>query len=245
MRWVKAHKGYDGNEAADKAAAEAGALDAEAIEADSPNPPKALLHTEVDAACTQMWRNIWNNTLGHRQTRDWFPNGPDPKFVFDIIRLPKPICSQVVAFITGHCHLNRHQALIDNANTELIRKHIGNTGDDGEDIIPPADPSCTMCKFDPSQHGKEETPLHLMTECIGLYQLRLDIFGKEDLRPPFQFPVYKIVAFLKQANIPSFPMQPFLEEQFPAAPTGFPDPDPNTPPTHNIIGRLVQRGQIP
>merc|ERR1711884_206974 len=59
---------------------------------------------------------------------------------------------------------------------------------------------------------------------------RLNIFGKEDPQPPFQFPVYKIVAFLKQANIPSFPMQPFLEEQFPAAPTGLPDPDPNTPP---------------
>ena len=232
LRWVKAHKGYDGNEATDKAAAEAGALDAEAIEADSPNPPKALLHTEVDAACTQMWRNIWENTLGHRQTRYWFPNGPDPKFVFDIIRLPKPICSQVVAFITGHCHLNRHQALIDDANTELIRKHIGNTGDDGEDIIPPADRSCTMCKHDPSQSDKEETPLHLMSECIGLYRLRLNIFGKEDPQPPFQFPVYKIVAFLKQANIPSFPMQPFLEEQFPAAPTGIQDPDPNPPPHH-------------
>ena len=89
-----------------------------------------------------------------------------------------------------------------------------------------------MCKFDPSQHDKEETPLHLMTECIGLYKLRLDIFGKEDPRPPFQFPVYKIVSFLKQAKIPSFPMQPFLEEQFPAAPTGIQDPDPNPPPHH-------------
>ena len=128
--------------------------------------------------------------------------------------------------------VSRIPGLIDDANTELIRKHVGNTGEDGEVIIPPADPSCTMCKFDPSQHDKEETPLHLMTECIGLYKLRLDIFGKEDPRPPFQFPVYKIVSFLKQAKIPSFPMQPFLEEQFPAAPTGFPDPDPNTPPSN-------------
>merc|ERR1711974_6918 len=29
-----------------------------------------------------------------------------------------------------------------------------------------------------------------------------------------------IVSFLKQAKIPSFPMQPFLEELYPAAPTG-------------------------
>ena len=174
-----------------------------------------------------MWRHLWDNTLGHRQTRYWFPDGPDPKFAFDIIRLPKLICSQVVAWVTGHCYLNRHQALIDDAQTEQIRKHIGNEGPDGEAIIPPADPTCTKCKFDPSQKNKEETPYHLMTECVGLWQLRFDIFGTHNPEPPFRFPVYKIVAFLKEAKIPSFPMQPFLEEQSPTAPTGSLDPDPN------------------
>ena len=173
-----------------------------------------------------MWRNIWDNTLGHRQTRDWLPDGPDPQFAFDIIKLPKLICSQVVAFITGHCYLNRHQALIDDAETEQIRKHTGNEDEDGNVIIPPADPTCSMCKFDPSQSNKEETPLHLMTECVELTQLRRNIFGTYNPEPPFKFSVHQIVAFLKEAKIPSFPMQPFLEELFPTAPTGIPDPDP-------------------
>ena len=229
--WLKGHAGFADNEAADEAAAAAGGL--VAAEADSLEPPKAMLHKEVDAAATQMWCDLWDNTLGHRQTRYWFPNGPDPKFAFDMIRLPKLICSQVVAFVTGHCHLNRHQALIDDAFTEQIRKQDGNEGADGEPIIPPADPTCTMCKFDPTQQDKEETPLHLMTECVGLWQLRHKIFGVHNPEPPFQYPVYKIVAFLREANIPSFPMQPYLEEQCPTAPTEFPDPQPQPlPPDH-------------
>ena len=224
ISWVKGHAKCIGNIAADWAAAEADKMEEE--EPDSPELPKAILHTEVDAAATQMWRNIWDNTLGHRQTRYWFPDGPDPQFAFDIIKLPKLICSQVVAFITGHCHLNRHQALIDDAETEQIRKHVGNEDEDGNSIIPPADPTCSMCKYDPSQANKEETPLHLMTECVGLKDLRRKVFGAYNPVPPFKFPVFQIVAFLKEAKIPSFPMQPFLEELFPTAPTGVPDPDP-------------------
>ena len=226
LKWVRGHAGFTGNVAADGVAALAGGL--EAVDPESPEPPKAILHTEVDVATTQMWRNLWeDNTLGHRQTRYWFPEGPDPQFAFDIIRLPKLICSQVVAFVTGHCHLNRHQSLIDNAETEQIRKHIGNTDSRGEEIIPPSDPTCTMCKFDPSQRNKEETPLHLMTECVGLWKTRLDIFGRHDPRPPFKYSVFQIVAFLKAANIPSFPMQPYLEELSPTTPTGEPDPTPD------------------
>ena len=129
--------------------------------------------------------------------------------------------------------------MIDDAETELIRKHVGNEGPDGEVIIPPADPTCSMCKFDPSQKNKEETPLHLMTECVGLYDLRHQIFGVHNPEPPFNFSVHQIVAFLKEAKIPTFPMQPFLEELYPAAPSGIPDPTPHTP-THQPPTHLAQ-----
>ena len=238
LRWVKGHAGYLGNETADEAAAKAG--DLAASEPDSPDPPKAILHTEVDAVCNQLWRQVWDNTLGHRQTRHWFPDGPDPKFAFDIIRLPKLICSQVIAWVTGHCYLNRHQALIDNANTALITRHLGNTDRNGEAIIPPADPSCSMCpKDDPSRSKMEETPLHLMTECKGLWRLRLDTFGTEYPEPPFKFPVYQIVSFLKQAKIPSFPMQPFLEELYPTATTASEPAQDNPPHTPTPLNPLT------
>ena len=227
LRWTKGHSGILGNDGADTVANWARTLGTE--ESDSPPPPKTILHSEVDAAATQMWRHLWDNTLGHRQTRDWFPNGPNLKFAFDVIRLPKLICSQVVAWVTGHCYLNRHQALIDNAETEQIRRHVGNEGPDGEIIIPPADPTCSMCKFDPSQKDKEETPLHLMTECVGLSDLRREIFGTYEPEPPFNYSVHQIVSFLKEAKIPTFPMQPFLEELFPTAPSGIPDPLPQDP----------------
>ena len=69
LRWVKGHAGHLGNETADEAAAKA--EDLTTSEPDSPDPPKAILHTEVDAACNQLWRQLWDNTLGHRQTRYW------------------------------------------------------------------------------------------------------------------------------------------------------------------------------
>ena len=113
------------------------------------------------------------------------------------------------------------------SETERIQRHIGNEGPDGEAIIPPADATCSMCKSFPSQQNKEETPLHLMTECVGLYDLRREIFGTHNPQPPFNFSVHQIVSFLKEAKIPTFPMQPFLEELYPAAPSGVPDPTPD------------------
>ena len=76
-----------------------------------------------------------------------------------------------------------------------------------------------------------------MTECVGLWKLQLDIFRIHNPQPPFRFSLFQIVAFLKEANIPTISMQPFLEELFPTIPTGAldpdPDPDPVTPSRRN------------
>ena len=37
-----------------------------------------------------------------RQTKDWFPNRPRPSLAFEILRLPRPICCQIIHFVTGH-----------------------------------------------------------------------------------------------------------------------------------------------
>ena len=165
-----------------------------------------------------MWRTLWRETIGHRQTRDWFPEGYEPKFSFDLIRTPKPICKALVQFITGHCFLNRHQALVDESLRTRIAMTIGLEGDDGEEVIDPPDPTCTKCKHRPPDFEgqiREETPRHLMSECHVLADLRRGIFGEPYPQPPYKFQVFQIVAFLKEANIPSFPMRPFLEGSTP------------------------------
>ena len=117
------------------------------------------------------------------------------------------------------CHLNRHQALlIDESERIQIAKKIGNEGPDGEEIIPPPDPSCSICKHRPLDFEgqiREETPLHLMSECHPLADLRRSIFGHPYPEPPYRFKVFQLVAFLREAKIPTFPMRPYLEGSTP------------------------------
>ena len=216
LGWVKGHAHHAGNVKADDGAALGRELDT--IEPDAPEPPMSLLHAEVDAAATKMWRTLWDETLGHRQTRLWFPEGHEPKFSFDLIRTPKLICKALVHFITGHCYLNRHQALIDGSFRTRIAMTVGLEGADGEEVIDPPDPTCTKCKHQPPDYEgqvREETPTHLMSECHPLADLRRSIFGDPYPLPPYKFQVYQIVAFLREAKIPTFPMRPFLEGSTP------------------------------
>merc|ERR1712242_410025 len=45
--------------------------------------------------------------------------------------------------------------------------------------------------------------------------IRRSIFGHPYPEPPYRFRVYQIVAFLREAKIPTFPMRPFLEGSTP------------------------------
>ena len=83
-------------------------------------------------------------------------------------------------------------------------------------VIDPADPTCERCK------GKgDETPLHLLAECESLATLRLQIFGREDLVPPgavpdfSDLPLYKIIAFFREAKFTTLSMLPFRDQYLP------------------------------
>ena len=52
LRWTKGHSGILGNDGADTVANWARTLETE--ESDSPPPPRTILHSEVDAAATQL-----------------------------------------------------------------------------------------------------------------------------------------------------------------------------------------------
>ena len=122
----------------------------------------------------------------------------------------------MVQILTGHTHLKRHQAIIDESDRQrIIAATGGNADSDGNAIIDAPDASCDLC-----QQG-EETPLHLLSECDALATLRKDIFGREDLVvrgsvPDFSdIPLYKLVSFFKDAKLHNYRMRPNLEEYFP------------------------------
>ena len=118
----------------------------------------------------------------------------------------------MLQFVTGHTFLNRHQAIIDNAERDQIDGLLSLLDDQGEEVIPPSDPTCRKC-------GRGEgKPEHLMTHCEPLAPLRLSIFGHPNPLPPYDdFKVYQIVAFLKHLQLPSLEMRPFLEQYDPTS----------------------------
>ena len=63
-----------------------------------------------------------------------------------------------------------------------------------------------------------ETAEHIMSDCVDLAALRLRIFAHPFPKPPYtNFKVYQIVAFLKEVNLQSLEMRPYLEEYNPAS----------------------------
>ena len=76
-----------------------------------------------------------------------------------------------------------------------------------EGIIDSPIASCTLCGKD------EESSFHIMTECEKLNRIRLNVFGREDILPPYtDIKVYKLVSFLKDVKLKSLEMRPFVEE---------------------------------
>ena len=147
---------------------------------DSPETPKSVLHHKVDLATTDMWKKVWRREPGCSQTRLWFPEGPRRDFSFDVIRLPKVICSQITQFVTGHCFLNRHQALIENEErAKYIMSLPVDEREEGEEIIPISPALCRRCG------EEEEKPHHLMSVCPKLATLRLRIFAHPFPQPPY------------------------------------------------------------
>ena len=216
LRWVRSHVGHSGNVLADTAAREA-KDDIVTPDWEAPLLSKAVMHAEIDKMAEKLWCKTWNEVVGCRQTRHFYPTGPRPSFYKSIINLPKPIVSQLVQLITGHTYLKRHQAVIDESERQLYLEALDwdNADDDGNAVIDAADPKCSRCLIG------DETPLHLLSECTHLAKLRLRIFGREDLVGPREIPdfsdlpAYKLIAFFREANFASLTMLPLRSQYLP------------------------------
>ena len=217
IRWCKSHDGHIGNDLADQAARD-GRDDQVGPDWETPLLAKAVMHREINKMTTRLWEDTWNEVIGCRQTRHWFPSGPRPKFVRDIIFRSKIMVGQLVQFLTGHTFLKRHQAIIDESELQRIiaANNYENADDAGNAIIDAPDPKCSRC------NDGEETPLHILTECEALGGLRLSTFGKEELVAPGEIPdfsdipVYQIVSFMRDAKFVTLTMRPYLQEYYPA-----------------------------
>merc|ERR1712115_763483 len=80
--------------------------------------------------------------------------------------------------------------------------------------------SCSRCK------NGEETPLHLLSECEPLGDLRRKIFGRADLVGPGEIPdfsefkAYQLISFFREAKFDTLTMHPFLAQYLPTEKPG-------------------------
>ena len=162
LNWIKAHIGHPGNELADQAA-KAGSQ--------STRYPKNVVIKTAHATIKQavrrrrdaLWQEEWNAEKECRQTKLLVPEiAPQ---IWRTIRRERQKCvSSVARFLTGHTFMRRHDTITKIGRAAAL---------DSEDIL------CRLCL------EGEETPIHLVTECPCLNQLRLSTLYSWQLdRPP-------------------------------------------------------------
>jgi hypothetical protein len=142
LSWVKAHIGIRGNEQADKLAKKGTTFQHKL--STLPIAPRHAIN-EIVKFTTKNWDIYWNGRADCRQTKLWLP-APDPKISREILKLNKSDFGLITRWLTGHCFLARHEALLNNE-----------------------DPTCHLCFLD------EQTPWHLLRECPATISVRRNI----------------------------------------------------------------------
>ena len=172
LRWIKAHVGHEGNEAADRAAKEGATSNRWVLDVtESTESIKLQNRNELYSK----WKRAWQKRKDCRQSK-LFLKEPD-KNIWKLIEQSTPEgLSRIMRFVTGHTFMNRHNTIVK----------YGKAGLETHD----SETSCRLCE------EEEETPEHLITDCPVLNQARVETLyaWQLDTPPPFSA---EVAAFIK------------------------------------------------
>ena len=180
ISWVKAHVGHQFNEIADQLANTGAKLQVNGPEPYLPVPVcyiKQIIHSSV----SKIWKNEWTATTTCRQTK-LFISGPNPRISALFLQQERLVYTIACQFITGHCYLRRHEALVCR----------------GQNL----DPKCRLCELE------DETPWHLLAECPRLNSIRNNIFHQYQFKTGEIPPFHKVLGFIKHSYIYDMLLKP-------------------------------------
>jgi ribonuclease HI len=137
IQWVRGHSNITGNEFADYLAKMGAESTPFGPPPYTPVAPITVKH-KMEQLMYSNWASAWRLETTCRQTRHMKPTPTANKHQAQLLRLAPKELKALVAFLTGHCKLERHRYLMGMAD----------------------DPNCRLC-----QNGLE-TPIHLSGECF-------------------------------------------------------------------------------
>ena len=174
FQWIKAHVGYPGNEAADRAAKEGAFSNRWHLDIRENYATQKQVNR---SRLLDLWRAAWNDKKDCRQSK-FFLDGPDSHIWKLLQTQSAATVSQTVRFATGHTFMRRHNG--------LVKK--------GYKVLETHEVNCSLCE------EEEETPIHLLQECPCLNRQRASLLlaWQLDTPPPFSD---SLVAFIKLPEI--------------------------------------------
>jgi hypothetical protein len=171
LHWIKAHKGYKGNESADKLAKQGAiAQNSQGISKIS----KQSFNQIITVLINSKWQAEWQSATTCRQTKHFFPE-INTKESHKLFLLNRERISQCVRFITGHNFMLRHQSLI---NSEI------------------SDNFCRLC-----DDHEPESSQHIICECPALGIQRMKTFGYPVLSTEPEWTTNSLATFLNTTKI--------------------------------------------
>jgi ribonuclease HI len=149
VNWVKGHDDCCGNEVADMLAKD-GTTPYPIVEPVLPVTKKAL-HRAIEGHINSLWQDEWSSSVSsYNDTKSFIRViNTDKSFKKAVCTLDKESLHFYVAWITGHCSLNKH--LVDIKSIE--------------------DPMCRKC------HVERETPYNIFFECEPLEFRRFNMMS--------------------------------------------------------------------
>ena len=175
IKWIKAHVNNKGNEIADRVAKTGSMIE--------PNTEikcgKAYVKDLITKDMYASWDRRWQ-TRGDCRQAFFFYKFVDRSKSKKIIKLNRYELGLLIRYTTGHVNLTRHNKITGSeVPRALTRPEPRYNMQDPEDVVLTDDEEIRyrLCNL----KGKEETPMHMVSECLPLWRKRWEHLGHYDL----------------------------------------------------------------